>query len=89
MKNAAFLETFITLAGESYPRLLMDDPDAYLIDAADESAAQDDYRTDLAQAIEQTLAELDIEADDPEDSAIYYEVADEHLPRLADWITSS
>lgn len=89
MKNAAFIATFITLAGESYPRLLMDDPDAYLLDAADESAAQDDYRTDLAQAIEQTLAELGIDADDPEDSAIYYETVDERLPRLADWITSS
>lgn len=89
MKNAAFLETFITLAGESYPRLLMDDPDAYLIGAADESGAQDDYRTELARVIEQALDELGIEADNPEDAAPFYEAADERLPRLADWITSS
>lgn len=88
MSKPDFLPAFLALAGESYPRLVMDDPDAYRLTATDEASAQDDYRTELAQCIEDTLAELDIEADDPEDMAPFYEIADERLPRLADWITS-
>lgn len=87
-QNESFLLAFLALAGESYPRLVMDDPDAYRLTAADEASAQDEYRTELAQAIEGTLTELGIEADEPEDSAPFYELVDERLPRLADWITS-
>jgi hypothetical protein len=82
----AFKEAFSLIVAESYPRLLPDDPAQYE-QGRDTIDAQDDFRTELSQAIEEALAVIGKEADHPEDLAPYYEATDELLPRLADWIT--
>ena len=85
---AAFKDAFTRIASEAYPRLISDDPSLYQ-QGRTVSSAQDDYRTELSQAIEEAMAEVGEDADDAEDLAPYYEATDELLPRLADWITES
>lgn len=81
-----FKEAFSRIAAESYPRLLPDDPALFERGRAT-SDAQDDFRTELSQAIEEALEDIGVEADHPEEYAPYYEATDELLPRLAEWIT--
>lgn len=82
-----FISAFRAIAAESYPRLLPDDPAQYE-KGHSVSTAQDDFRTELSQSIEEAMADIGEDADEVENIAPYYEATDEMLPRLAKWITS-